>query len=303
MLTVRVLDKTGKEREPRGVIGPIVFVDIYGAINEETAALAQDRIKMTLLRKQPIIIVNVDSPGGMVYSARTIISALDSAPVPVAMIVQGQAMSAAAVILACGTPGLRYAGPEATIMVHSVSGGAAGKIGDMQTSVQEAARLDVAIFNTLAERTGPESSSFIRENNHFFNEKVAERGNTDLFLPPERAKEYGLVDHVRVPSVVVTQREPADGEPDQPVTLTFDEINADTLRGKYTAVKKRQLARWLDIERIAARNERSRAEVIKYAQEVDGADIGVLRHYINFMPKPRAPHADACLPAFVRLPH
>ena len=87
-------------------------------------------------------------------------------------------------LLACGTPGKRYALPNARIMIHQPSGGAQGQSTDIQIQAQEIQRLKDTLNQILAEKTGKKSKQI---------EKDTERDN---FMSSEEAVEYGLIDKV-----------------------------------------------------------------------------------------------------------
>ena len=75
---------------------------------------------------QSVIPVVIDSYGGQVYSLMSMVAAIETSEIPVATIVEGKAMSCGAVLLTCGEEGMRFADPNATIMIHDVSSGGWG---------------------------------------------------------------------------------------------------------------------------------------------------------------------------------
>ena len=102
---------------------------------------------------QKVVPVIIDSYGGQVYSLMSMISAIKSSEIPVATIVEGKAMSCGAVLLSFGEQGMRFADPDATVMIHDVSSGGYGKIEELKADVKEAERLDdVELVRDLALR-------------------------------------------------------------------------------------------------------------------------------------------------------
>ena len=103
---------------------------------------------------QKVIPIVIDSYGGQVYSLMTMISAIEASDLPVATIVEGKAMSCGAVLLSFGEQGMRFADPNATVMIHDVSSGGWGKIEELKADVAEAERLDEKIFTMMARNCG-----------------------------------------------------------------------------------------------------------------------------------------------------
>jgi ATP-dependent Clp protease protease subunit len=78
------------------------------------------------------IVIYIDSPGGSVHSGLSVVDVMQQIKTPVATIVAGMAASMGSVIAAAGAPGLRYALPNAEVMVHQPSSGSRGKETDMR---------------------------------------------------------------------------------------------------------------------------------------------------------------------------
>ena len=143
---------------------------------------------------QLVIPVIVDSYGGSVYALLKMIDVVEASPIPVAMICTGKAMSAGAVLFASGTRGYRYAGPNATIMIHEVSSMVSGKVWDIKTDASEAERLNAILFRILAMRSGKPENYYL--------DIIHKIGHTDLYLSAHDAMRHGLTDHVKVPRLV-----------------------------------------------------------------------------------------------------
>ena len=142
---------------------------------------------------QKVIPVIIDSYGGQVYSLMTMIAAIKSAELPVATIVEGKAMSCGAVLLSFGEEGLRFASPDATVMIHDVSSGGHGKIEELKADVKEAERLDEKIFTMMSRNCGKKDD--------YFKKKVFNKKHADWFMDAPEAKKHGLVNHLRVPKL------------------------------------------------------------------------------------------------------
>lgn len=161
--------------------------------DEDSANKFQLEIAQAHNTGQKVIPVIIDSYGGQVYSLMTMISAIKHAEIPVATIVEGKAMSCGAVLLTFGEEGMRFADPDATVMIHDVSSVNHGKIEELKSSTEEAGRLDDKIFTMMARNCGKKDD--------FFKKKVFNKKHADWFLDAQEAKKYGIVNHLRVPKI------------------------------------------------------------------------------------------------------
>jgi ATP-dependent Clp protease protease subunit len=128
----------------------------------------------------------VNSPGGEVIATLAIYDTMQILSCPVATYCVGQAASGAAVLLAGGTKGKRFALPHARVMLHQPSGGVGGQVSDIEIQAQEILRNRQMLNEILANHTGKSVDS------------IAKDTDRDFFLGPEEAKAYGLVDSVLV---------------------------------------------------------------------------------------------------------
>ena len=159
--------------------------------DEDSAKKFQQEIAQAHNTGQKVIPVVIDSYGGQVYSLMTMISAIKHAELPVATIVEGKAMSCGAVLLTFGEEGMRFADPDATVMIHDVSSGGYGKIEELKADVKEAERLDDKIFTMMARNCGKKDD--------YFKKKVFTKKHADWFMDSTEAKKHGIVNHLRVP--------------------------------------------------------------------------------------------------------
>ena len=159
--------------------------------DEDSANKFQLEIAQAHNTGQKVIPVIIDSYGGQVYSLMTMISAIKHSEIPIATIVEGKAMSCGAVLLTFGEEGMRFADPDATVMIHDVSSGGYGKVEELKASSEEAGRLDDKIFTMMARNCGKKDD--------FFKKKVFNKNHADWFLDAQEAKKYGIVNHLRVP--------------------------------------------------------------------------------------------------------
>tara|TARA_Y100000589_G_scaffold318852_1_gene346786 strand:+ start:5111 stop:5713 length:603 start_codon:yes stop_codon:yes gene_type:complete len=162
---------------------------------EDSAKKFHQEMAMAHSSGQKVIPVVIDSYGGQVYSLMSMISAIQASELPVATIVEGKAMSCGAVLLSFGEQGMRFADPNATVMIHDVSSGAWGKIEELKADVAEAERLDEKIFTMMARNCGKKDD--------YFKKKVFNKKHADWFMDAQEAKKHGLVNHLRVPKLSI----------------------------------------------------------------------------------------------------
>ena len=146
---------------------------------------------------QDIIPIIIDSSGGCVYCLFSMVDAIEKCSMPVATIVEGKALSAAAALLASGTKGHRYISKRSAVMIHDVSSdGWSGRSEDIKADAYETERLNNIMYDILD--TGAQKDS-----GYFWN-LVKENGRADLYLSSESALKHGLVDNIGVPSLVTS---------------------------------------------------------------------------------------------------
>lgn len=133
--------------------------------------------------KKPIN-VYINSPGGVVTSGLAIYDTMNYVKCPIATYCIGQAASMGAVLLSAGDKGMRYALPNARIMIHQPSGGAMGQATEIEISYKEIQRLKDILNGILAKQTGKKLSEI---------EKYTDR---DHFMSADEAKKFGLIDKV-----------------------------------------------------------------------------------------------------------
>jgi len=126
----------------------------------------------------------VNSPGGDMTALFAIHDTMKFIGPDVATICVGQAASAAAVLLAAGAKGKRYALPNARILVHQPHGGAQGQSTDLEIAVAEMVEMRQRMVAILSEATGQTP------------ERIARDMDRDFILRGEKAVEYGLVDAI-----------------------------------------------------------------------------------------------------------
>jgi ATP-dependent Clp protease protease subunit len=128
--------------------------------------------------------IYINSPGGVVTSGLAIYDTMQFVKNDIVTYCIGQCASMAAVLLASGTKGKRFALPSGRIMIHQPSGGARGQASDIEISFKEIQRLKDMLVGILAGRTGQQAK------------KLAKDMDRDYFMSPKEALDYGLIDKV-----------------------------------------------------------------------------------------------------------
>jgi len=126
----------------------------------------------------------INSPGGTVTAGLAIYDTMQYIRPDIVTICMGQAASMAAILLASGAEGKRYALPNSKILIHQPLGGAQGQATDIAIHANEILKIREKLNEILANHTGQAI------------EKVKDDTERDFFMSSEEAKKYGLVDKV-----------------------------------------------------------------------------------------------------------
>lgn len=126
----------------------------------------------------------INSPGGSVTAGLAIYDTMQYIKCDVSTISIGQCASMAAVLLAAGAEGKRFALPHSRILIHQPWGGTQGQVTDIEIQAKEMLRMRDSLNQILARHTGQTS------------EKIHEDTDRDNIMTSEEAKAYGLVDAV-----------------------------------------------------------------------------------------------------------
>ena len=168
-----VVEKTGNGERTYDIFSRllkdrIIFID--GEINDQMADLVVAQI-LFLESENPEkdISIYINSPGGAVTAGLAIYDTMKYVKCDIQTICMGQAASMAAILLAGGTKGKRYALPSSRVMIHQPRGGVEGQESDI---------------SILAKDTGKST------------DKIAEDIERDFFMSAQEAADYGVIDQV-----------------------------------------------------------------------------------------------------------
>jgi ATP-dependent Clp protease protease subunit len=130
------------------------------------------------------VFIYINSPGGSITSLFAIYDTMQYIKPDVNTVCMGMAASAAAVILAGGAQGKRYALPHARVMLHQPHGGAQGQASDIEIQAKLIVQMREQLNQILAEHTGKDL------------EKITQDTDRDYWMLADEAKEYGVVDGI-----------------------------------------------------------------------------------------------------------
>ena len=161
----------------------VIFVT--GGVEDHMASLITAQL-LFLEAENPKkeISMYINSPGGVVTSGMAIYDTMQYIRAPVATLCIGQAASMGSLLLAAGESGMRFALPNARIMVHQPSGGFQGQASDIERHAQEILDMRARLNKIYVEHTG----QTLR--------KIEDALERDTFMTADQAKDFGIVDEV-----------------------------------------------------------------------------------------------------------
>lgn len=186
-----VVEQTGRYERSYDIYSRLLksrIVFLVGEINDYAAnSVIAQLLFLEAEAPDKDISLYINSPGGAVTSGLAIFDTMRFISTPVTTICIGQACSMAALLLAAGQKGQRYALQHARVMVHQPMGGMQGQASDLEIHANEIITLRAKLNNILAELTGKSVK------------RIAADTERDHFLDAAAAKSYGLIDAVKQP--------------------------------------------------------------------------------------------------------
>lgn len=183
-----VVEQTGRGERSYDIYSRLLkdrIIMLSGEVNDQVASTIVAQL-LFLEAQDPDkdIYFYINSPGGVITSGLSMYDTMHYIKPDIVTICMGQAASMGAFLLSSGTPGKRYALPNARIMIHQPSGGAQGQSTDIQIQAEEIQRLKDSLNEIMAKNCGKKAKQL---------EKDTERDN---FMSSEEAVQYGLIDKV-----------------------------------------------------------------------------------------------------------
>jgi len=179
-----------------------MLYDVYSRLIKERIVFLADEVDVEVATtvaatflfldsqsKTKPISLYINSPGGSVHDGLfTIYDAINYIECPVKTVCLGEAASAAATILAAGSPGMRFATPNSLIMIHQLQiSDLSGKGTDVAKEAERIKEWNERLFQTLARHTGHTT------------EEIAQVCRDDTYFNAKQAKEFGLIDEIVEP--------------------------------------------------------------------------------------------------------
>lgn len=191
MIIPTVIETTGRGERAYEIYSRLLkerIIFLGSPINDEVAnnVMAQ-LIFLEYENPEKDITLYINSPGGYVSAGLAIYDTMQHVRPNIATICIGSCASMAAVLLAAGTKGKRYALPHSRIMLHQPSGAATGQSSDIQITAKEIVRTKDTLAEVVAKHTGRSI------------EEVRTKTDRDFYMGPEEAKEFGVIDEIFVP--------------------------------------------------------------------------------------------------------
>lgn len=189
-LVPMVVEQSGRGERSYDIYSRLLkerIIFLTGEIYDEMASLICAQL-LFLESENPHkdICLYINSPGGVVTSALSILDTMSYIRCDIMTMCIGQACSAGSLLLTAGTKGKRFALPNARVMIHQPSGGAKGQATDIVIQANEIVKLRQNLNQIYANCTGQKLPVI---------EKAMERDN---FMSAEEAKKFGLIDEVMV---------------------------------------------------------------------------------------------------------
>ena len=191
MIIPTVIETTGRGERAYDIYSRLLkerIIFLGTPINDEVAnnVMAQ-LIFLEYENPEKDITLYINSPGGYVSAGLAIYDTMQHVRPNIATICIGSCASMAAVLLAAGTKGKRYALPHSRIMLHQPSGAATGQSTDIQITAKEIVRTKDTLTEIVAKHTGKSI------------DEVRSKTDRDFYMGPEEAKAFGVIDEIFVP--------------------------------------------------------------------------------------------------------
>ena len=173
----------GSDLPSRMLQDRIIFV--MGPVEDGMAtSICMQLLFLESLNPKKEISMYINSPGGVVTAGMAIYDTMQFIQCPIATLCMGQAASMGSLLLTAGTKGMRYALPNARIMVHQPSGGFQGQASDIERHAEDIVKMKRRLNEIYVQHTGKP---------YEFIEKTLDR---DHFMTADQSQEFGLIDKV-----------------------------------------------------------------------------------------------------------
>lgn len=158
-------------------------VPIVGGLDSQVAGMLMTQLLYLEQKNRKPIMLHLNSPGGAVYQGLSIYDSIRSCKAPIDITIHGMCMSMAVVVLQAARK--RRAMPNATFMLHEISGMGFGTVSQLTDTTKEAERLTQVVNDIITDRTGLTKQKL---------KKLTER--RDSYIDAEEALSLGLIDEI-----------------------------------------------------------------------------------------------------------
>ncbi len=188
MVIPTIIENTGRGERAYDIYSRLLkerIIFLGTPINDEVAnnVMAQ-LIFLEYENPEKDITVYINSPGGYVSAGLAIYDTMQHIRPSIATICIGNSISMAAILLAAGTKGKRYALPHSRIMLHQPSGAATGQSTDIQIHAKEIIKTRETLTEIIAKHSGRDIN------------EVRTKTDRDFYMSPEEALEFGVIDEI-----------------------------------------------------------------------------------------------------------
>lgn len=191
MVIPTIIENTGRGERAYDIYSRLLkerIIFLGTLINDEVANnIMAQLIFLEYENPEKDITLYINSPGGYVSAGLAIYDTMQHIRPNIATICIGNSVSMAAVLLAAGSKGKRYALPNSRIMLHQPSGAAGGQSSDIQIHAREIMRTKETLAEIVAKHSGRSL------------EEVYKKTDRDFYLSPKEALEFGIIDEIFTP--------------------------------------------------------------------------------------------------------
>ena len=191
MVIPTIIENTGRGERSYDIYSRLLkerIIFLGTPINDEVANnIMAQLIFLEYENPEKDITLYINSPGGYVSAGLAIYDTMQHIRPNIATICIGNSVSMAAVLLAAGSKGKRYALPNSRIMLHQPSGAAGGQSSDIQIHAREIMRTKETLAEIVAKHSGRSL------------EEVYKKTDRDFYLSPKEALEFGIIDEIFTP--------------------------------------------------------------------------------------------------------
>ena len=188
MLIPIVVEKSGQGERAYDIYSRLLkdrIIFVSGPINDVMAnTIIAQLIYLENEDSKKDIYLYINSPGGVVTSALAIYDTMQFVKPDVSTICVGMAASGAALVLAGGKNGKRFSLPNSEILLHQVMGGAEGQAVEMEIAARHIIKIKNRLNQIFSKNTGQPIK------------KIEKDTDRDLYMTPEEAKSYGVIDAI-----------------------------------------------------------------------------------------------------------